>query len=67
MTVYQASPIKKARATQDEMEARAKFLLGYADQHGPVTVRQLYYVAEVNLLPGISKADGDYDKISDKC
>jgi hypothetical protein len=63
MSIYQASPIKRARATQDEMEARAGFLLAYAAEHGPVTVRQLYYVAEVHRMPGISKTDGDYDKI----
>ena len=63
MNIYQASPLKKTRATRDEMEARATFLLAYAAEHGPVTVRQLYYVAEVHRLPGISKADGDYDKV----
>ena len=63
MTIYQTSPLKKHRATQDEMEVRAAFLLAYADRHRPVTVRQLYYVAEVHGLPGISKADGDYDKV----
>ena len=61
--VYGASRIKRHRATQDEMEARATFLLAYANQHGPVTVRQLYYVAEVHGVPGISKDDADYDKV----
>jgi len=45
------------------MEARATFLLAYADRHAPVTVRQLYYVAEVHGVPGITKSDGDYDKV----
>lgn len=63
MTVYQASPSKKRRATKEEMEARATFLLAYAEAHGPVTVRQLYYVAEVHGVPGITKNDSDYDKV----
>ena len=45
------------------MEARARFLLDYSDKHGPVTVRGLYYQAEVRHLPGIDKADNSYDKI----
>lgn len=61
--LYAASPAKKRRATQEEMEARATFLLAYAREHGPVTVRQLYYVAEVHGIPGITKNDGDYDKV----
>lgn len=63
MSAYAASPVKRARATQQEMEARATFLLAYAREHAPVTVRQLYYVAEVHGVPGITKSDGDYDKI----
>ena len=45
------------------MEERAEFLIDYAEEHGPVTVRQLYYQAEVAGLPGIDKTDGGYDKI----
>jgi hypothetical protein len=45
------------------MEQRAKFLIAYAAKHHPVTVRQLYYQAEVHGLPGITKAEGDYNKI----
>lgn len=63
MSTYQASRSKKARATREEMEARATFLLAYAAEHGPVTVRQPYYVAGVHQVPGITKADGDYDKV----
>src|SRR6476660_2832412 len=61
--VYQASPIKRRRATKAEMEQRAEFLIPYAEEHGPVTVRQLYYQAEVNGLPGIDKTDKGYCKI----
>jgi len=45
--VYQASHIKRRRATAAEMEARAQFFIDYAERHGPVTVRGLYYQAEV--------------------
>ena len=45
------------------MEERAGFLIGYAERHGPVTVRGLYYRAEVEGLPGIDKAENSYDKI----
>jgi hypothetical protein len=45
------------------MEERAEFLIGYASEHGPATVRGLYYQAEVAALPGISKDDKDYDKV----
>ena len=56
--VYEASPVKRARATKAEMEERAEFLIDYASEHGPVTVRGLYYQAEVASLPGISKRQG---------
>jgi hypothetical protein len=45
------------------MEERAEFLIDYAEQHGPVTVRGLYYQGEVAGLPGIDKTDSAYDKI----
>jgi hypothetical protein len=61
--VYEASRLKRARATKAEMEERAEFLIDYASEHGPVTVRGLYYQAEVASLPGISKDDKDYAKV----
>jgi hypothetical protein len=60
---YEASHVKRSRATNAEMEERAEFLLGYAEEHSPVTVRQLYYRAEVVGLPGIGKEEGSYAKI----
>jgi len=63
IAVYETSRIKRQRATKAEMEERAEFLIGYASEHGPVTVRGLYYQAEVAALPGISKDDKDYDKV----
>lgn len=60
---YQAGRIKRARATADEMEQRAAFLIDYADRHGPVTVRQLFYQATVAGLPGIEKTEDGYNKV----
>ena len=54
---------KRTRATKAEMEERAEFLIDYADEHGPVTVRGLYYQAEVANVPGIGKDDNCYDKV----
>jgi hypothetical protein len=51
------------RATKSEMEERADFLVDYAREHGPVTVRGLYYQAEVAQLPGIDKAEQSYRKV----
>jgi hypothetical protein len=53
----------RQRATQHEMWQRAQFLIAKARELGPVTVRGLYYQAEVAGLPGITKAEGDYNKI----
>ena len=61
--VYETSRIKRQRATKVEMEERAEFLIDYSSEHGPATVRGLYYQAEVAGLPGISKDDKDYDKV----
>jgi hypothetical protein len=61
--LYQASRIKRRRATKAEMKERAEFLISYAEEHGPVTVRGLYYQAEVNGVPGIGKDDKDYNKV----
>jgi hypothetical protein len=61
--VYAASPVKRRRATKSEMEERAGFLLAYAEEHGPITVRGLYYQAEVKGVPGIDKADSSYAKV----
>jgi hypothetical protein len=45
------------------MEERAEFLIDYAGEHGPVTVRQLYYRAEVEGVPGIDKTEKGYGKV----
>jgi hypothetical protein len=61
--LYEASPVKRRRATKDEMEERAEFLIDYAEAHAPVTVRGLYYQAEVAGVPGIDKDDKGYAKV----
>lgn len=53
----------RRRATRDEMEIRAQFLIDYARKHGPITVRGLYYQAEVSRLSGIDKTESSYIKI----
>jgi len=62
-TSYKASPVKRRRATRAEMEERAEFLIDYAEQHGPITVRGLYYQAEVGGVPGIDKTKSGYGKV----
>ena len=62
MTSYKASPLKRRRATKAEMEARAEFFIDYARDHGPVTVRGLYYQAEVAAIAGIGKDESGYNK-----
>ena len=65
-SLYQASRLKpdndnkRHRATNEEMEVRAQFLIAYAAKNFPVTVRQLFYAATVASIPGISKDDNGY-------
>lgn len=61
--VYRAGTIKRRRATQAEMAERAAFLIDYARRHGPITVRGLYYQAEVAGLRGIDKSESGYRKV----
>lgn len=64
--LYPASlinPAPRRRATSAEMEIRARFLIDYAEAHGPVTVRQLFYQATVASLPGIDKTEDGYNKV----
>ena len=63
--LYRASPVKR-RATRAEMEERAEFLIDYAAAHAPVTVRQLYYRAEVEGVSGIDKEETSYRKIQEQ-
>jgi hypothetical protein len=63
--LYEASALKprRRRATASEMDERAQFYIRYAGEHGPVTVRQLYYRAGVEGVAGIDKTDGGYVKV----
>lgn len=61
--VYGAGTIKRRRATQNEMAEREAFLIRYAHLHGPITVRGLYYQAEVHGIPGIDKSESGYRKV----
>ena len=61
--VYQASRLKRRRATNAEMAQRADFLINYAERHRPVTVRQLFYAATVAGVPGIEKDEAGYNKV----
>lgn len=61
--VYRAGTIKRLRATKADMAAREDFLVAYAEANGPVTVRGLYYQAEVAGLPGIDKTESGYRKV----
>jgi hypothetical protein len=45
------------------MEQRAKFLTDYAEEHGPISVRGLYYQAEVAKVAGIDKTESGYVKV----
>ena len=61
--VYEASPVKRRRATQDEMEVRAEFLIDYAARAWPRHCTGLYYQAEVAGVPGIDKTNSSYTKV----
>jgi len=63
--VYRASPIR-LRATQAELQQRERFLIDYATEHYPVTVRQLFYAATVAGLVGIEKNENGYRKIQNQ-
>jgi hypothetical protein len=54
---------RRGRATAAEMEERAEFLIAYANAHGPISVRGLYYAAEVAGVPGIDKSDLAYGRV----
>lgn len=61
--LYGAGTIKRKRASHDEMRQREAFFVDYAHAHGPITVRGLYYQAEVHGIPGIDKTDSGYRKV----
>ncbi|MGI4944834.1 MAG: hypothetical protein ACRYHQ_30475 [Janthinobacterium lividum] len=58
---YPASRIKRARATQQEVQARRSALLGIIREMKPMTVRQCFYQATVRNL--VEKSEAGYDKV----
>jgi hypothetical protein len=59
--VYQASPIKRARATKAEVTARRDALMGIVGEARPMTVRQVFYQATVRGL--VEKEESGYVKV----
>lgn len=59
--LYQARPIKRTRATRDEMTNRKESLYQIVQEIQPCTVRQVFYQAEVRGL--IDKSEAGYDKV----
>jgi hypothetical protein len=60
-SLYQASPIRRIRATKAEVEARREALLDIVEAGRPMTVRQVFYQATVRAL--VEKAESGYGKI----
>jgi hypothetical protein len=58
---YQANPIKRARATKAEVEARREALLDIIEAGKPMTVRQVFCQATVRGL--VEKAESGYGKV----
>jgi hypothetical protein len=46
------------------MEERRNRIIALACEHGPCSVRHIYYQAVVSNVPGITKDDGGYRKVS---
>lgn len=61
MTAYQASPIKRRRATREEVDERRNRLLAIIYQMKPMTVRQVFYQASVRGM--VEKSEAGYDKV----
>lgn len=59
--VYQASPIKRLRATKADMQARHSALWKIVSAMKPMTVRQVYYQATV--LNVVEKTEAGYNKV----
>ena len=53
----------RERATKQEIKEREEFIYAYAEEHKPVTVRQLFYAATVSKIVGITKDEAGYGKI----
>jgi len=60
-SVYEASQIKRGRATKAEMESRAEALIDIVDEIAPCTVRQVFYQATVRGV--VEKTEAGYGKV----
>jgi hypothetical protein len=58
---YQASPIKRIRATKAEVGARREALYNIVAEMQPMTVRQVFYQATVHNL--VEKSEAGYKKV----
>jgi hypothetical protein len=58
---YQASPIKRRRATKAEVEGRRDALLEIVSEMSPMTVRQVFYQATVRGI--VEKSEAGYTKV----
>ena len=61
MNVYVPSPIKRKRATKQEVTNRRVALWNIVDAHRPMTVRQVYYQATVLEL--VDKTEAGYRQV----
>jgi len=60
-SVYEASPVKRHRATKAEMEARRESLLRIVAVMKPMTVRQVFYQATVRGI--VEKTEAGYGQV----
>jgi hypothetical protein len=60
-STYQASPIRRERATKDEVEQRRQGLFEIVAAMRPMTVRQVFYQATVRGL--VEKSEAGYNKV----
>jgi hypothetical protein len=58
---YQASPIKRVRATKAAVEARREALWSIVEDMQPMTVRQVFYQATVRGI--VEKSEAGYTKV----
>lgn len=61
LQVYEASPLKRQRATQAEMAERKKALINIVGDQQPMTVRQVFYQATVRGV--VEKSEEGYGKV----
>jgi hypothetical protein len=61
ITAYQASPIKRLRATKVEVEHRREQLFEIVEAMKPMTVRQVFYQATVRGF--VEKSEAGYNKV----